>query len=292
MNNLIIKKISGWGGYPVESVKNVYPKDIDEIFKEIKDSNVIARGNGRAYGDSAQNVEKTINMMNFNKILSFDSKSGLLEVEAGVLLKDVINTFLPQGWFPYVTPGSKFISIGGLISADVHGKNHHKEGSFRNYVEWIDLISNKKNVIRCSREKNKDLFEWTIGGMGLTGIIVRTAIKLRPISTGWIKQKTYTAMNLDEVLDIFEKTKKSTYSVAWINTNNKKNNFYKTLITTGEHALIEDLDEKKKKYPLKLINKKLIKIPFYFPNWFLNHLLIKMFNSIYYFFLKIIIKKN
>ena len=144
MNNLIIKKISGWGGYPVESVKNVYPKDIDEIFKEIKDSNVIARGNGRAYGDSAQNVEKTINMMNFNKILSFDSKSGLLEVEAGVLLKDVINTFLPQGWFPYVTPGSKFISIGGLISADVHGKNHHKEGSFRNYVEWIDLISNKK----------------------------------------------------------------------------------------------------------------------------------------------------
>ena len=155
MNNLIIKKISGWGGYPVESVKNVYPKDIDEIFKEIKDSNVIARGNGRAYGDSAQNVEKTINMMNFNKILSFDSKSGLLEVEAGVLLKDVINTFLPQGWFPYVTPGSKFISIGGLISADVHGKNHHKEGSFRNYVEWIDLISNKKRNKMFTREEQR-----------------------------------------------------------------------------------------------------------------------------------------
>ena len=286
MKNSIKEKMSGWGGYPVENVNSIYPNDVEEILREIKKGNVIARGNGRSYGDSAQNIQKTINMRGFNKMLSFDNKFGVLEAEAGVLVEDIINTFLPKGWFPYVTPGSKFVSIGGLISADVHGKNHHNEGSFRNYVEWLDLINNEGSIVRCSREKNKDLFEWTIGGMGLTGIIVRAAIKLRPVTTGWIKQKTYTATKLDQILDVFEKTKESTYSVAWININNKKNNFFETLITTGEHATIENLDEKKKSFPLKLINKKYIKIPFYFPEWFLNDLFVKIFNSIYYFFSK------
>jgi len=275
--------ISGWGGYPIQEAKVVYPKNIKQILEEMKKSDLIARGNGRAYGDSSINKKNTINMKYFNHIISFDESSGILEVEAGILLEDIVNTFLPKGWFPYVTPGSKFVTIGGLIAADVHGKNHHKDGSFGNFVEWFELINSKGEIIKCSRNENKDMFEWTIGGMGLTGIIIRAAIKLRPIETCWIKQKTLIANNIDQTLEIFEKNMEATYSVAWINSTNSQNNIGQSLIMLGEHAKINDLNQKNISNPLKLKSKKNRNIPFYFPNWFLNKKLIKLFNFLYYF---------
>lgn len=280
--NFYETEISGWGGYPIRKAKVVYPKNTQEILAEINKGTLIARGNGRAYGDSSINEKTTINMRYFNHILSFDEKYGVLEVEAGLLLKDVIDTFLPRGWFPYVTPGSKFVTIGGLIAADVHGKNHHKEGSFRNFVEWFDLINSKGEIIRCSKNENSDLFEWTIGGMGLTGIIIRAAIKLRPVETCWIKQKTLVAKNIDQTFEIFEKNKNSTYSVGWINSTKNKTNIGQSLVILGEHALIKDLNGKHNSNPLKQTSKKKKNIPFYFPNWFLNKIFINLFNYIYY----------
>ena len=282
-NNSYQTNISGWGGYPIQEAKVVYPKNIKQILEEIKKSDLIARGNGRAYGDSSINKKNTINMKYFNHIISFDDSSGILEVEAGILLEDIINTFLPKGWFPYVTPGSKFVTIGGLIAADVHGKNHHKDGSFGNFVEWFELINSKGEIIKCSRNENKDMFEWTIGGMGLTGIIIRAAIKLRPIETCWIKQKTLIANNIDQTLEIFDKNMDATYSVAWLNSTNSRNNIGQSLIMLGEHAKINDLNQKNILNPLKLKSKKNRNIPFYFPNWFLNKRLIKLFNFLYYF---------
>ncbi len=281
--NLEQKNISGWGGYPIQKAKVVYPQNINQILDEIKKSDLIARGNGRAYGDSSINEKNTINMKYLNHIISFDDNLGILVVESGILLNDIINTFLPRGWFPYVTPGSKFVTIGGLIAADVHGKNHHKEGSFRNFVEWFEIINSKGEILKCSKNKNSDLFEWTIGGMGLTGIIIRAAIKLRPIQTSWIKQKTLVAKNIDETLEIFESNMNATYSVAWINSTKTKHNIGQSLIMLGEHASLEDLDKKDVKSPLKIKSRKYKNIPFYFPNWFLNKKLIKLFNSIYYF---------
>ena len=275
--------ISGWGGYPIQEAKVVYPKSIEQILEEIKKSDLIARGNGRAYGDSSINKKNTINMKYFNHIISFDDSSGVLEVESGILLEDIVNTFLPKGWFPYVTPGSKLVTIGGLIAADVHGKNHHKDGSFRNFVEWFELINSKGEIIKCSRNENKDMFEWTIGGMGLTGIIIRAAIKLRPVETCWIKQKTLVANNIDQTLEIFEKSMDATYSVAWINSTNRHSNIGQSLIMLGEHAKINDLNQKNSLNPLKIKSKKNRNIPFYFPNWFLNKRLIKLFNFLYYF---------
>ncbi len=275
--------ISGWGGYPVQKAKVVYPENIEQILIEVKKSELIARGNGRAYGDSSINEKNTVNMKYLNHIISFDNHSGILVVETGILLNDIINTFLPRGWFPYVTPGSKFVTVGGLIAADVHGKNHHKEGSFRNFIEWFEIVNSKGEIKKCSRNENSDLFEWTIGGMGLTGIIVRAAIKLRPIKTSWIKQKTLVAKNIDQTLEIFENNMNVTYSVAWINSTKKMDGIGQSLIMLGEHASIEDLDKKKIQNPLKIRSKKNKNIPFYFPNWFLNKKLIKLFNSIYYF---------
>ena len=275
-------KISGWGGYPIRNAKITYPKNFDQIQNEIKKNNLIARGNGRAYGDSSINEKNTISMKYFNHILSFDENSGILVVESGILLDDIINTFLPKGWFPYVTPGSKFTTIGGLIDADVHGKNHHKEGSFRNFVEWFELIDSKGEIKKCSKKENSDLFEWTIGGMGLTGVIIRAAIKLRPIETSWIKQKTLVAKNIDQTFEFFEKNMNATYSVAWINSTNTGNDLGQSLIMLGEHATIEETKKKNITDPLRIIPKKVKNIPFYFPNWFLNKNFVKLFNFIYY----------
>ena len=274
--------VSGWGGFPTRKTNMVYPRNIEQIQNAIKKSDLIARGNGRAYGDSSINEKNTINMRNFNRMISFDDTSGTLVTESGILLEEVIHTFLPRGWFPYVTPGSKFTTIGGLIAADVHGKNHHKEGSFRNFVDWFELINSKGEIKKCSKSENSELFEWTIGGMGLTGVIIRAAIKLRPIKTSWIKQKTLVAKDIYQTLEIFEKNMDATYSVAWINSTSNKKNLGQSLIMLGEHASIEDTIKKNILDPLKSTYKKYLNIPFYFPNWFLNKKFVKLFNFIYY----------
>ncbi len=281
--NLNQKKISGWGGYPIKKANIIFPENIEQVLAEVKKGNLIARGNGRAYGDSSINEKKTINMKYLNHIISFDNSSGVLVVETGILLDDIIKTFLPRGWFPYVTPGSKFVTIGGLIAADVHGKNHHKEGSFGNYIEWFEIINSKGEIKKCSKNENSDLFKWTIGGMGLTGIIIKAAIRLRPIKTSWIKQKTLVAKNIDETLEIFENNMKATYSVAWINSTKSKDEIGQSLIMLGEHASVNELKKRDIQNPLRIKTKKSKIVPFYFPDWFLNKKLIKLFNSIYYF---------
>ena len=143
-------KLSGWGRYPLIDAKIDYPNSIEKLLKAISSSNAIARGNGRSYGDSAISKYNTISMKKFNRILDFNEKTGLLVTESGVLLSDIIDTFLPRGWFPKVTPGSKFVTIGGMVACDVHGKNHHKDGSFGSYIEWIDVITSNGDIKRCS----------------------------------------------------------------------------------------------------------------------------------------------
>ena len=115
----------------------------------------------------------------------------------------VINSFLPKGWFPTVTPGSKFVTVGGMVACDVHGKNHHKEGSFGDYIEWLEIITTNGEIKRCSKKENTELFNWTIGGIGLTGVIINVAFYLRAVSTSWIKQKIITAKNIDHVFEVF-----------------------------------------------------------------------------------------
>ena len=165
-------------------------------------NNAIARGNGRSYGDSSISEQNTICMKNFNKIIDFDMQTGLLTVESGVLLSQIIDKYLTEGWFPKVSPGSKFVTVGGMVACDVHGKNHHKDGSFGNYIEWLDIITSEGEIKRCSKKNNSELFNWTIGGMGLTGTIIRVAFLFTSSQNFLDKTKNYTSKKYERIRNI------------------------------------------------------------------------------------------
>ena len=172
-----IQKVTNWGNFPIVEKE----MRSDDSFRKIKEfvlnhNEVIARGNGRCYGDSSLG-EHIFSTKKLNKFISFDRLNGIIECESGVLLSDVLEIAVPQGYFLYVTPGTKFVSVGGAIASDVHGKNHHAEGCFSEYVIEFKLMIENGDIINCSREENSDKFWATIGGMGLTGIILTGEIQ-------------------------------------------------------------------------------------------------------------------
>lgn len=275
-------KLTGWGGFPALETQLVAPRSITQLVEAVRNGNVIARGNGRAYGDSAIGSNTTINMRHFNHMIAFNAQTGVLETEAGVLLSDIVETFLPRGWFPYVTPGTKYVSVGGIIAADVHGKNHHKDGSLRNFVDWLEVMGPSGEIVRCSPTRNEELFGWTVGGMGLTGIIVRAAIRLRPAETGWIKQRTIVAENIDAAIDIFEDNSDANYSVAWIDCLSTADKAGRSVIMLGEHATMNDLDDKTRRTPHAFSTNGKLSVPFHLPSWVLNQYSVRAFNNLYF----------
>lgn len=276
-------KLSGWGRYPVLEARVHAPRSVDALRELVlSEPSVIARGNGRAYGHSAINSGATVEMRHLNKMIAFDSASGQLVAEAGILLGDIITAFLPRGWFPMVTPGTKFVTIGGAIAADVHGKNHHKDGSFRACVDWIDVMGADGEVQRCSREEDPVLFDHTLGGMGLTGIILRAAIRLRAVETAWIRQTTILAPNLKAAMTAFEDAQDATYSVAWIDCLGTGASLGRSLVMLGEHAALADLPAGQARAPFDIKPKRKLEVPFDFPLLTLNRLSVRAFNALYY----------
>ena len=275
-------KLSGWGRYPVIDAQVTAPRSDDDVLKLVQQGSAIARGNGRSYGDSAVSSANTIHMKHFNRMLAFDAENGQLVAEAGALLADVIEAFLPRGWFPSVTPGTKFVTLGGMIAADVHGKNHHKDGSFGTYVDWIDVVTGDDTVQRCSKTENKELFEWTIGGMGLTGVVLRAAIRLRPVSSAWIEQRTLVADNITHAIELFEQSQDATYSVAWIDCLQTGSALGRSLVMLGEHVDAHAVQPQYREQPLQTPVKRKLRIPVEFPSWMLNSLTVRVFNALYY----------
>ena len=276
-----LKKLSGWGKFPKICSKELIPKSEEQIFKIFKENkSFISRGNGRAYGDAAVNQNLTLTMTHMNKFLHWDQDSGELIAESGVLIADIIKTFLPKGWFPFVTAGTKFITLGGAIACDVHGKNHHKEGSFGNHINWIDIIIDNDKVIRCSSNHNSELFHWTVGGMGLTGVIIRCSIQLKKIETGWIKQKNIINNNLEETIQSFYENQNATYSVAWIDCLANGKLFGRSILMLGEHVKKKEIKDKFTIYPKR--RKKNFTLNFDPPSILLNNFTVSIFNKMYF----------
>ncbi|MET0242892.1 MAG: FAD-binding protein, partial [Flavitalea sp.] len=168
------------------------------------------------------------------------------------------------------------------VGSDVHGKNHHVDGSFSNHIVDMDLVQEDGSLITCSPTDKPDLFEATCGGMGLTGLISRVKFRLKKIETSYIKQKQLKAENLDEIIRMFDEFNHYTYSVAWIDCLKKGKHFGRSILMLGEHAQLSDLNENQKKEPLKVPAKKQISFPFNLPSWVLNSFTVKAFNFLYY----------
>lgn len=265
--------LNSWGMYPkIENrvFKFSSEKSLESIIKE--NESLIAYGNGRSYGDSALS-KNIIEVKPYNYFMAFDENSGLLHVQAGVLLSEILESFVPRGWFLKVTPGTKLITIGGAIASDVHGKNHHVEGCFSECVESFKIMLADGEVVECSKEQRADLFNATCGGMGLTGVIVEAKIYLKKINSKYISQTTIKTKNLKETFDAFEEYSSSPYSVAWIDCLAKDNEIGKCLLMVGDFKDDGDLSYQK---------KSKISIPFNFPSFALNNYTVRAFNWLYY----------
>ncbi|SEM46637.1 FAD/FMN-containing dehydrogenase [Chryseobacterium taichungense] len=277
-----IQKVTNWGNYPVVE-KEMKSDDSFQKIKEfvLNNNEVIARGNGRCYGDASLG-EHIFSTKKLNKFISFDRLNGIIECESGVLLSDVLEIAVPQGYFLYVTPGTKFVSVGGAIASDVHGKNHHSEGCFSEYVIDFKLMIENGDIITCSRDENSDKFWATIGGMGLTGIILSAKFKLKNIQSAYIRQESIKAENLDEIFRLFEESEKWTYTVAWIDCLQKGKNIGRSILMRGEHAFQHELPQNLKDKPLRLKKKFEPTVPFYFPGFVLNAFTVRIFNYFYF----------
>jgi len=268
--------ISGWGQYPSIDAKTLNPlvdRDITNIFMAPgRDDSLIARGLGRSYGDSAL-AKSVIGMDAMDHFISFDETSGDLRCRAGVSLDQILAVFVPKGWFLTVTPGTKFVTVGGAIASDVHGKNHHVDGTFSNHVSLIRIATVSEGIVDCSRSEYSDLFRATCGGMGLTGVILEATIRLRPIKSGMIEERTVKVGNLDEAVEVFEANQDVTYSVAWIDCVATGANLGRSLVMMGEHA---DAGE------LNAHQKGKLSVPFNMPDFLLNPYSVHAFNALYY----------
>jgi decaprenylphospho-beta-D-ribofuranose 2-oxidase len=266
-------EISGWGRYPRIDSDVILPKTGQALANFLKEeSSLIPRGLGRSYGDSslAPQVIETTGLKFFQ---DFDQATGVLTCDAGVSLFEILTVFVPKGWFLPVSPGTRYVTLGGAIASDVHGKNHHIDGTFCEHVLSFDVALGNGEIVTASPAQNPDLFYATCGGMGLTGIIISAKVVLKPIRSSDILETTIKAPNLDAVLDGFEKYLSSTYSVAWIDCLAKGADLGRSLLMIGEHATDGGLH---------LASKKPMTIPMDAPTQLLNPLSIKAFNMLYY----------
>lgn len=204
MSNM--KDISNWGNYPVLNAEVHELEFVDQIQQVVKKSDsLLARGNGRCYGDAALNL-KSLSTLKLNKLLGFDEKEGVIHCQSGILLSNILEFIVPRGFFLPVTPGTKFITVGGAIASDVHGKNHHKDGCFSDHLLSFELMDEEGNIQTCTPSQTPELFWDTVGGMGLTGIIVSATFKLKPIESVYILQESIKAKNLEEIMQLFEES--------------------------------------------------------------------------------------
>lgn len=278
-----MKRVSGWGRYPFVETELLEPQTLDAArAATCHAKGLIARGNGRSYGDAASGTSQTLSMLAYDRVSSFDRETGRITVEAGILLADLIMAFMPLGFFPYVVPGTRFVTVGGAIAADVHGKNHHRDGGFGHYVESILVALPGGKTVTASPQENPDLFFSTIGGMGLTGTILKATLRLRSIETGWIRQETFVAYDLHQAIKALDASDEATYSVAWIDCVAKGASLGRSLIFAGEHAKISELDAKAARNPFPEMPASRLSIPLDFPALTLNHWSVAAFNELYF----------
>ncbi len=280
-------EVKNWSGYPRIKSKVYHFRTSGELRKILKEhSSFITRGSGMSYGDASLG-KHIISTKLYNKIIDFDKKMGVIRAESGITLDEILKIIVPHGWFLPVTPGTKFITLGGAVAADIHGKNHHKEGSFSKFVGNLKIMLADGIEINCSKSETPELFYSACGGMGLTGVIMEIDLKLKRIESSEIIQKNVICPDLRSLVSAMKTHHHVTYSVAWIDCMTTGKNMGRGILMLGEHAHLYELPKSYHDKPFKLHKSPKLRIPCNLPSFILNRLSIKAFNSLYYFMHKV-----
>lgn len=270
-----MKDTYSWGRYPVVDQNSMPLSWRDQTLPDI--DSMLPYGQGRSYGDVClNNGGVVLPTSNLNHYINFDVEKGILRAEAGATLAQILELIVPQGWFLPVTPGTKFVSLGGAIANDVHGKNHHRVGSFGCHVTAFELLRSNGERMLCTPEQNSEWFKASIGGLGLTGLITWVEIKLKPVKGPYIDQQVYRFRDLSSFIRLNDDLENDwEYTVAWIDCLAKGKRLGRGLYMAGNHAeQVQASGESAK-------SSKLI-MPCDAPGWLLNRFTIQSFNTLYY----------
>ncbi len=284
MTTFATRDLEGWGRFPVQSCQTARAekrRDLAEAAASGDVPSILARGLGRSYGDAALNENSGVVLTaKLGRFLDFNPQTGVLHAEAGASFADILETFVPRGYFLPVTPGTRFVTLGGAIACDVHGKNHHVDGCLAEFVEELELLTASGEVLNCSRQENADIFWATVAGMGLTGIVLTAKLRLIPIETAYIASSFTRTGGLDETLAGFEADAKVKYSVAWVDCLATGASLGRSVIIRGEHASHDELPVGAEALGYAPAGAK--PLPVEFPDFALNGLSVKAFNALYY----------
>ena len=285
--------LSGWGSTAPSAAEVVEPLDSMSAARTIVDAprrGVIARGLGRSYGDAAQNAGGHVVSTLRLDAIELDATTGIAKVDAGVSLDALLRHSIPHGWFVPVSPGTRFVTVGGAIAADVHGGNHHVDGSFANHLDSFTLVDAavggdgaRSRTHHVSPDSDAELFWATAGGMGLTGIVTEATMRLIPIETSRMLVDTDRYADLDALMAaMVEGDDRYRYSKAWVDCLATGASLGRSVLTRAEHAPLDALDPAQRGDPLAFDPKTRLSAPPWAPSWLLNRWSIRAFNELWF----------
>jgi FAD/FMN-containing dehydrogenase len=269
--------LTGWGRFPVVEAEVRSGERLDRLTEDA----ILSRGLGRAYGDAALPpapiTGPVVRTPLADRFLAFDDRTGVLRAEAGVSLQHLMRTFLPRGWFTPVSPGTQYVTLGGMVASDIHGKNHHVHGTFGKHVQRLTLRVGTGDVITCSRDEHADLFYATLGGMGLTGHILEVEVALERLPSPWIHEESVRFDSLREVYtDLTDASADWPMTVSWVDTSARGDQLGRGIVMKGRWAEPDEAPSELPGY------RRAPAVPDILPGWLMNRFSVRAMNAAYH----------
>ncbi len=276
----------GWGRHPRVQASCTRPERISEIHRALADRQgapLLAHGLGRSYGDAAL-IEggRVILTRRLDRMLEFDESTGWLRCEAGVSIQDLVETFLPRGWFPPVVPGTWFVTLGGAIANDIHGKNHHVDGTICDHIRRVELLTASGEVVLCDAEHEPELFWATVGGLGLTGLILSLEIRLQAVAGPLIEMESVRVENLDHFFEVSAQSGDFTHTVSWIDCVKTGKAMGRGIFMRGRHAGPGVQADPSVLGKVASAVSPILEVPIDAPGWLMNNATMRLFNEAYF----------